>query len=208
MAKDQTDQIRIGGKEYEVTLAKTEEELSQGLKGVKELPKDCGMLFFLNSDSNKTLFTMSECLIPLDLIFINQDQEVVDVKQGNPGERSIYGVSEDQDDVISYVLEVNQNSGIKIGDDLEFAEDSDQPVMKVLFQDGTEQMALYGGERIFSRKNTKVLIRKAKKAAETKSDSDYKALGKYMFKCIKIQDERPAEYVDAPKQTQETDSNS
>lgn len=198
MAKDQTDRIRIGGKEYEVTLAKTEEEL----------PKDCGMLFFLNSDSNKTLFTMSECLIPLDLIFINQDQEVVDVKQGNPGERSIYGVSEDQDDVISYVLEVNQNSGIKIGDDLEFAEDSDQPVMKVLFQDGTEQMALYGGERIFSRKNTKVLIRKAKKAAETKSDSDYKALGKYMFKCIKIQDERPAEYVDAPKQTQETDSNS
>lgn len=208
MAKDQTDRIRIGGKEYEVTLAKTEEELSQGLKGVKELPKDCGMLFFLNSDSNKTLFTMSECLIPLDLIFINQDQEVVDGKQGNPGERSIYGVSEDQDDVISYVLEVNQNSGIKIGDDLEFAEDSDQPVMKVLFQDGTEQMALYGGERIFSRKNTKVLIRKAKKAAETKSDSDYKALGKYMFKCIKIQDERPAEYVDAPKQTQETDSNS
>lgn len=208
MAKDQTDRIRIGGKEYEVTLVKTEEELSQGLKGVKELPKDCGMLFFLNSDSNKTLFTMSECLIPLDLIFINQDQEVVDVKQGNPGERSIYGVSEDQDDVISYVLEVNQNSGIKIGDDLEFAEDSDQPVMKVLFQDGTEQMALYGGERIFSRKNTKVLIRKAKKAAETKSDSDYKALGKYMFKCIKIQDERPAEYVDAPKQTQETDSNS
>lgn len=208
MAKDQTDRIRIGGKEYEVTLVKTEEELSQGLKGVKELPKDCGMLFFLNSDSNKTLFTMSECLIPLDLIFINQDQEVVDVKQGNPGERSIYGVSEDQDDVISYVLAVNQNSGIKIGDDLEFAEDSDQPVMKVLFQDGTEQMALYGGERIFSRKNTKVLIRKAKKAAETKSDSDYKALGKYMFKCIKIQDERPAEYVDAPKQTQETDSNS
>lgn len=208
MAKDQTDRIRIGGKEYEVTLAKTEEELSQDLKGVKELPKDCGMLFFLNSDSNKTLFTMSECLIPLDLIFINQDQEVVDVKQGNPGERSIYGVSEDQDDVISYVLGVNQNSGIKIGDDLEFAEDSDQPVMKVLFQDGTEQMALYGGERIFSRKNTKVLIRKAKKAAETKSDSDYKALGKYMFKCIKIQDERPAEYVDAPKQTQETDSNS
>lgn len=208
MARDQTDRIRIGGKEYEVTLAKTEEELSQGLKGVKELPKDCGMLFFLNSDSNKTLFTMSECLIPLDLIFINQDQEVVDGKQGNPGERSIYGVSEDQDDVISYVLQVNQNSGIKIGDDLEFAEDSDQPVMKVLFQDGTEQMALYGGERIFSRKNTKVLIRKAKKAAETKSDSDYKALGKYMFKCIKIQDERPAEYVDAPKQTQETDSNS
>lgn len=208
MAKDQTDRIKIGDREYEVTLAKTEEELSQGLKGLKELPEDCGMLFFLNSDSNKALFTMSECLIPLDLIFINQDQEVVDVKQGNPGDRSIYGISPDPEDIISYVLEVNQGSGIKVGDDLEFTEDNDQPVMKVLFQDGSEQMALYGGERIFSRKNTKVLIRKAKKAAETQSDSDYKALGKYMFKCIKAQDERPAEYVDAPKQNEETDTKS
>jgi hypothetical protein len=47
-------------------------------------------------------------------------------------------------------------------------------------------MDLWGSERIFSRKNTKVLIKKAKKADNTKSDSDYKSLGVYMFKCIKI----------------------
>ena len=46
-------------------------------------------------------------------------------------------------------------------------------------------MDLWGGERIFSRKNTVVLIRKAKKAALTNSDKDIKALGRYMFKCIK-----------------------
>jgi hypothetical protein len=43
-------------------------------------------------------------------------------------------------------------------------------------------MELQGGERIFSRKSTKVLIRKAKKAERTKLDKDYKSLGLYIFK--------------------------
>ena len=71
--------------------------------------------------------------------------------------------------------------------------------MKVLAQDGSTQMPLWGGERIFSRKNTVVLIRKAKKAALTNSDADIRALGRYMFKCIKGQDERPNEYVKSPE---------
>ena len=60
-------------------------------------------------------------------------------------------------------------------------------------------MGLFGGERIVSRRETVVLIKKALKANASKEDKDYKALGKYMFKVIKGQDERPAEYVDAPK---------
>ena len=89
-------------------------------------------------------------------------------------------------------------SGIKEGDELDFEEEDedDAPVMKVLAQDGSTQMDLWGGERIFSRKNTKILIKKAKKADESKEDRDYKALGRYMFKCIKGQDERPPEYVE------------
>lgn len=39
-------------------------------------------------------------------------------------------------------------------------------------------MQLDGGERIFSRPNTKILIKFAKKAAATENDNDYKALGK------------------------------
>jgi hypothetical protein len=46
-------------------------------------------------------------------------------------------------------------------------------------------MELWGGERIFSRKNTKTLIRMSKKANLTKKDSDYKRLGKKMFEYIK-----------------------
>jgi hypothetical protein len=50
-----------------------------------------------------------------------------------------------------------------VGDELEL-DDDEGPVMKVLNPDGSDQYELWGGERIFSRKNTKVLIRKAKKA--------------------------------------------
>ena len=104
-----------------------------------------------------------------------------------------------------YILEVNQGSGIVEGDDFDIddSEDLNKYTMKVLAPDGTTQMFLQGGERIFSRINTRTLIRKAKRAYEHKEDNFdryCKALGRYMFKCIKTQDNREPEYVQAPKQ--------
>lgn len=192
--------ISIGGKEYEVRQARTDQELENGLKGIKELPEDEGMLFYMPDESSQQVFTMDGMNIPLDIIFINQDQEVVDVSENcQPGEKQIVSTTGNIDygDYIAYVLEVNPKSGIRVGDSLDFQETS--PVMKVLAQDGSTQMDLWGGERIFSRKNTVILIKKAKKAEVSEDEKDYKALGRYMFKCIKAQDERPAEYVDSPK---------
>jgi len=45
-------------------------------------------------------------------------------------------------------------------------------------------MLLEGGERIVSRRETIVLIKKALKAYSSKEDKDYKALGKYIFKVL------------------------
>lgn len=183
--------IHIGDKEYNVKEAHTEEEKRKGLQGVTELPKNEGMLFFFDEPQEVSMW-MQNTLIPLDIIFINEDDEVIKVVQGIPNNETPIVV---QDTL--YVLEVNVNSGIKEGDELEIEDDG--PIMKVLAQDGTSQMSLFGGERIFSRKNTVVLIRKAKKADKTKSENDLRALGRYMFKCIKGQDERPAEYVKSPE---------
>ena len=172
------------------------EQLSNGLKGVKELPDDEGMLFYMPDELSQQVFTMEGMEIPLDIIFINQDQEVIDVRDNcQPGEKQIVSTTEnfDNGDYIAYVLEVNPNSGIKVGDTLEL--DDEGPVMKVLAQDGSTQMELWGGERIVSRRETKVLIKKAKKAQQTNQDSDYKSLGKYIFKVIKGQDTRKPEYV-------------
>ena len=81
-----------------------------------------------------------------------------------PGQEFVVSTTEhiEEGDYIAYVLEVNPGSGIEVGDSFDFEEDT--PVMKVLFPDGSEQMALYGGERIVSRRETKILIKKAKKA--------------------------------------------
>ena len=183
--------ITIGNKEYDVREAHTEEEKERGLQGINELPDDQGMLFFFEEPQEVSMW-MKDTLIPLDIIFINEDNEVVKVAQGEPNDETPI-IAQDT----LYVLEINKNSGVKEGDELEIQ--TEGPVMKVLAQDGSSQMNLWGGERIFSRKNTVVLIRKAKKATLTNSDKDIKALGRYMFKCIKGQDERPNEYVKNPE---------
>jgi translation elongation factor EF-1alpha len=64
-------------------------------------------------------------------------------------------------------------------------------------------MELWGGERIFRRAFTKQLIRLVKQADSVKNDEEQynricKRIGKKMFKEIKAQDNRPAEYVQSP----------
>ena len=184
--------IEIGGKEYLVEVAITQEEKEVGLQGRTKLGDSEGMLFDFSNEVGSISMWMKDTLIPLDIIFINEDNEVVKVAQGEPNDETPI-IAQDT----LYVLEVNKNSGVKEGDELEIQ--TEGPVMKVLAQDGSSQMDLWGGERIISRRETKILIRKAKKAQQTNQDSDYKTLGRYMFKCIKGQDERPNEYVKTPE---------
>lgn len=185
--------IKLGGQEYDIFIAKSEEQKKQGLQHFKSLPKDEGMLFVINeSNPVETLFHMHNVAFPLDMIFMDDEFKVLDVKRGNPEDDKIEGIA-------SYVLEVNADSGIKVGDEADLEDDDEDFVMKVLSPDGSVQMQLEGGERIVSRKETLVLIKKALKAAASKDDKDYKALGKYIFKVIEGQDSREPEYVDAPK---------
>ena len=186
--------IKLGGQEYDIYIAKSEEQKKRGLQYFESLPKDEGMLFVINEENPvETLFHMHNVPFPLDLIFMDDEFKVLDVKKGNPEDDKIEGIA-------SYVLEINANSGVKKGDEAEIDdEDTHEYVMKVLDSDGNSQMNLLGGERIVSRRETLVLIKKALKAAQSKEDKDYKALGKYVFKVIKGQNERPNEYVESPK---------
>ena len=186
--------IKLGGQEYDIFIAKSEEQKKRGLQNFQSLPKDEGMLFVINeSNPIETMFHMHNVPFPIDMIFMDDEFKVLDVKRGNPEDDNITGIA-------SYVLEINADSGIKPGDEAEIDdEDTHEYVMKVLAPDGSTQMSLLGGERIISRRETLVLLRKALKAAQSKEDKDYKALGKYIFKVIKGQNERPAEYVNSPK---------
>ena len=192
--------ITIGDKKYKVEIAGTPEKQEKGLMGRESLSEDQGMLFIYDEPQDLS-YWMKNTLISLDIIFIDDDMEVVSVKQGQP--MSEEPITEDD---VQYVLEVNSNSGIEEGDQL-IIEDSDDKEysMHVLFPDGSTQMNLKGGERIVSRRETKILIKKAKKAEASKTDGAYRALGRYIFKVLKRQDSREPEYVDSPKDKDNTD---
>ena len=194
--------VNIGDKTYNCQLVKNEEDKRKGLMDIENLPPDRGALFVWNDEGTREMW-MKNTKIPLDQIAINEDDEVVLVYKAQPEDETLVPFMN-----AKYILEVNQDSGIVEGDDFEIddSEDLDKYVMKVLAPDGSTQMHLQGGERIVSRKETKTLIRKAKKANENKG-KDYekhcKALGKYMFKVIKGQDTRPPEYVQVPEDNQD-----
>jgi uncharacterized membrane protein (UPF0127 family) len=199
MAKNGTElknieSINIGDKTYYVEIVENPEDKAKGLSGIDSLPSDEGMLFVIKDeekdDKGRVWFNMENTKFPLDIIFLDEDYKVNQVSKGEPmSSEPIYGKGD-------YVLELNVDSGVKPGDDLEFNSDREvNKKMLVLDPDGNVQMTLDGGERIMSIDNTKVLIRFAKKAASSDNDNDYKALGKRVFKFIETQNNTPAEYV-------------
>ena len=139
---------------------------------------------------------MKDTFVPLDIIFIDEEMSVISVHKGIPGSEEPI-----KEQNVSFVLEVNQDSGIKIGDELDFESKSKlkEDVMLVLDPEGNPQMELEGGERIFSRKHTKILIKFAKKAQVRKGDNDYKSLGKRVFKFLQEQSDNTPEYVQSKK---------
>lgn len=104
---------------FSVELAKTNAEREKGLMNRKELDKNKGMLFIFGNEGVYP-FWMENTLIPLDMIWIGQNQEVVFAAQNvqpcktficpitNPGVKA------------KYVLEINaglvQKLNIKIGE--------------------------------------------------------------------------------------------
>lgn len=189
--------INIGNKTYKCQVAKNEEDRRKGLQGIEHLPVDEGMLFVWEDEATREMW-MKDTKIPLDQIAINDDDEVVLVYTAQPEDETLVPFMN-----AKYILEVNAESGIVEGDEFEIddSDDLNKYVMKVLAPDGSTQMYLQGGERIVSRKETRTLIKKAKKAYANKG-GDYdrycKSLGKYMFKILKGQDTREPEYVQVP----------
>lgn len=188
-----TQKIKIGNTEYLAYLAITEEEKEIGLQEVEELEIEDGFqegMLFIYDEPQHLDFWMKDTEIPLQIVFIGEDNIVISVKQGIP-------MSEDfiSEDNAQYVFETIPEANINVGDEL-ILNELEPNKLYVIGSDGNPQATLEGGERIFSRKSSAVIIRKAKKAFESKSDTDYKDLGRYIFNEMKAQDNREPEYVE------------
>ena len=192
--------VKIGNKTYNCQLAKTEEQHRKGLMDVEYLAPDEGMLFEFNKEGTHE-FWMKNTSLELTQISINDDDEVEYVYQAIPNDETLIPFEN-----CKYLLEVNRTTEIEKGDDFEIddSDDLNKYVMKVLAPDGSTQMNLQGGERIFSRISTKKMIKQAKKANSVREDEILferacRKLGKICLKELYAQNHRDQEYVQVPE---------
>ena len=193
-----TETIEIEDQKYDIEIADTEEKRMIGLKNIDSLKDKQGMLFIFDNLTTDS-FIMKETKIDLDIIFIDEDKEVLEVHSVKAFDPNPIICSEPY----MYVFETNINSGIKKGNELDFDDDFTEDEMTeikkskmlVLDSEGNVQMKLIGGERIISRIKTKQLVKAALKAYKTDNDSDYKRVGRMILKELNAQDNRPTQYV-------------
>ena len=96
----------INGKKINLLVANDDKSRQVGLSGKKSLPENEGMLFVFEK-KGKYSFWMKETLIPLDMIFIDENTIVDIVKNAQPAKGNnplpIYTPKAEA----NYVLEVN-----------------------------------------------------------------------------------------------------
>lgn len=186
--------VRIGKKTYNCLIAESDEEKEIGLSNTESMEDNEGMLFIYEEPQHLD-FWMKDCDLTLSIIFIDENKTVISNQKGLPNTEDFISA-----DNAKYVLEVNYTEEIQPGDKVIFnlGEELEMETDKlyILAEDGSVQGSVDPGVRIFSRRSSSVMIKKAKKADESKSDVDYKDLGRYVFGELDRQTARPAEYVE------------
>lgn len=106
----------------EAELAYTDETRAQGLMFRKSMPEDAGMLF-LFPDLSQQSFWMKNTLIPLDILWLNEQKEIVYFVTATPCRKDPCATYMPMQKAL-YVLELNagmvKKHNVKIGSRLEF----------------------------------------------------------------------------------------
>jgi len=116
---------RVCFKEYcfNVELAADPQKRARGLMFREQLDNDRGMLF-MYEEEQKSSFWMKNTLIPLDIIWINKDKEVVFVAENVQPCRQDPCPVIHPDKAALYVLELNaglsDDMNLKLGDKMNF----------------------------------------------------------------------------------------
>lgn len=117
--QQETARLRIHDRIYCFEVATTREARKKGLMFRDQLKQDSGMIFVFPREKF-LYFYMKNTHVPLDIAFINQDFQIVDIRQMYPeDETRIRSAVE-----AKYALEVNRGffnrHGITAGDRVEF----------------------------------------------------------------------------------------
>jgi uncharacterized membrane protein (UPF0127 family) len=108
--KLRTITLNLGGRDFTVEVADTQETRARGLMFRKSLPENAGMLFVFDRDGQQS-FWMENTEIPLSIAYLSRSGEIREIHDMTPRSRrlvkSLYAVR--------YALEVNQGTFQKIG---------------------------------------------------------------------------------------------
>ncbi len=112
------------GASFAVEIARTNEEKAKGLMHQESMPAGHGMLFVFDRDAPRE-FWMKNTLIPLDIIFINSELKVVEIKANvQPCKETPCPTYPSEP--AKYVLEINsglaEKMGIKLGSTMSLSE--------------------------------------------------------------------------------------
>lgn len=107
---------------FEVELAKTDEERMLGLMFRKSLGQNRGMLFIFPEEGIYS-FWMKNTRIPLDIIWINENKDVVFISEHTQPCKEDFCPSITPPEKAKYVLEINggvsKEIGLGVGDSVE-----------------------------------------------------------------------------------------
>jgi len=118
--------VTINNITYQVEIADETDERSLGLMNRQELAPNQGMLFIFNDERIRS-FWMKNTYIPLDMIFINKNQEIVTIHENvrpceeqSPKQNTCS--SYQSTEPAKYVLEINageaKKNNLQVGDAL------------------------------------------------------------------------------------------
>ncbi len=106
----------IGGHRFQLEIADTPTERARGLMERPNLPEDAAMLFVFEGERSRS-FWMKNTLIPLDILFLDAQGQVVDIQTmhtqiGVPNSELISYTSAQP---VQYAIEINAGLAAKLG---------------------------------------------------------------------------------------------
>jgi uncharacterized membrane protein (UPF0127 family) len=105
-----------------IKIADNDSARMKGLMFVRNLPENEGMLFIMEDEAQVNMW-MKNTYIPLDMIFINSNKEIVSMAENTKPLSTEIISSKNK---VKYVLEINgglaKKSGLKIGDKINYQE--------------------------------------------------------------------------------------
>ncbi|MFD2207422.1 DUF192 domain-containing protein [Kiloniella antarctica] len=96
---------------FDIELAVTPEQKSQGLMHRKKMPLDAGMLF-VYEDENDVMMWMKNTYLPLDMLFLNSEGKIVYIEE-NTTPLSTRTISSGRN--VIGVLELNAGTALRLG---------------------------------------------------------------------------------------------